>query len=224
MMRSIRNSIPCLCAAICVLAAANPALAQLSLTTNADPAEGGSVAVFPNDGDFAVGQLVTVTANAAEGFKFFGWEGSITAEEGSVTFEMTDNTELTAVFIADPVTFKLNAFIDPSGAGTIVREPAAFDYDPGTEVTLTAFAGEGFVFSGWTGDVPDSQDANSDSITVTVDSDLDLQATFATGSTLVDGAGDSSSIGCGSVGMVSIGTMLSMMFATGRGRKRSLLR
>lgn len=218
MIRAINKPIQSLLALVWVLASATTASAQLSLTATVDPENGGSVAIFPNDVELAVGQLVTLTATPAEGFRFFGWEGSITAQESSVTFEMTDDTELTAVFIAE--TFTLNAFIDPSGAGTIVREPAAFEYDAGTEVTLTVFESEGFVFTGWTGDVPDEQDAASDSIVVTLDSDLDLQATFAAGSTLDDSGTDSSSIGCGSLGMISLGTMFSLMFATGRARAR----
>ncbi|GJM26397.1 MAG: hypothetical protein DHS20C16_28120 [Phycisphaerae bacterium] len=202
-----------------VLALAAPASAQLSLTAVVEPEEGGSVAIFPNDAELVAGQQVTLTATPAEGFTFFGWEGSITAEQSSITFEMTDDTELTAVFVEDAETFNLNAFIDPSGAGTILRDPVAFDYDPGTEVTLTVFANEGFVFTGWAGDVPEDQDAESDSIVVTLDADLDIQATFAAGSTLDDSSAGGS-IGCGSLGMISLGSMFAMMFATGRTRAR----
>jgi hypothetical protein len=202
-----------------LLAVAAPASAQLSLTALVDPEDGGSVAIFPNDEELVAGQMVTLTATPAEGYTFFGWEGSITADQSSITFEMTDDTELTAVFIEDRETFSLNAFIDPSGAGTILRDPVAFDYDPGSAVTLTVFANEGFVFTGWTGDVPEDQDAASDSITVTLDADLDIQATFAAGSTL-DDSNTGGSVGCGSLGMISLGSMFAMMLATSRSRAR----
>lgn len=218
-MSTTKNqSIVILSALAAALTFATPAFAQLNLTAVVDPADGGSVAIFPNDEELVAGQLVTLTATPAEGYTFLGWEGSITAEQSSITFEMTDDTELTAVFIEDAETYKLNAFIDPSGAGTILRDPVAFEYDPGTAVTLTVFANDGFVFTGWVGDVPEDQDANSDSITVTLDSDLDIQATFAAGSTLDDS--QSGSIGCGSLGMISLGSMFAMMFATGRSRAR----
>ncbi len=202
-----------------VLALATPASAQLSLTALVEPEDGGSVAIFPADEELVAGQEVTLTATPAEGYTFFGWEGSITAEQSSITFVMTDDTELTAVFIEDLEVYTLNAFIDPSGAGTILRDPVAFEYDPGTEVTLTVFANDGFVFTGWVGDVPEDQDANSDSIVVTLDADVDIQATFAAGSTL-DDSPSSGSIGCGSMGMISLGSMFAMMFATGRSRAR----
>ncbi len=219
MFRTTNQTMLLVSALATVMACAAPASAQLSLTALVEPEDGGSVAIFPNDEELVAGQLVTVTATPAEGFMFLGWEGSITADQSSVTFEMTDDTELTAVFIADPETFALNAFIDPSGAGTIIRDPVAFEYDLGTEVTLTVFANDGFVFTGWTGDVPEGQDAESDSIVVTLDADVDVQATFAAGSTL-DDSNSSGSIGCGSLGMVSIGSLFAMMFATGRVRAR----
>ncbi len=219
MNRTKNQTVAMLLAAAGVFALTAPVSAQLTLDIVVEPENGGSVAVFPNDGDYVAGQLVTLTATPAEGFTFFGWEGSVTAEESSITFEMTDDTELTAVFIEDLELYKLNAFIDPSGAGTILRDPVAFEYDPGTEVTLTVFANDGFVFTGWAGDVPEDQDAASDSIVVTLDADVDIQATFAAGSTLDDSNG-SGSIGCGSLGMISIGSLFAMMFATGRSRVR----
>ncbi len=219
MKRTKNGTFAMLLAVAGVFALTAPASAQLSLDTVIEPENGGSVAVFPNDAEFVAGEFVTLTATPAEGFTFFGWEGSVTAEESSITIEMTDDTELTAVFIEDPELYTLNAFIDPSGAGTIIRDPVAFEYDPGTEVTLTVFANEGFVFTGWTGDVPDDQDASSDSIVVTLDADLDVQATFAAGSTL-DDSGSNGSIGCGSLGMISLGSMFGLMFATGRSRAR----
>jgi peptidyl-prolyl cis-trans isomerase B (cyclophilin B) len=51
-------------------------------------------------------------------------------------------------------------------------------YDSDEEVTLTATPEDGWYFSNWTGDVPDSVDATENEITITMDTDKELNAVF----------------------------------------------
>jgi len=204
---------------LAVVGLAGPAFGQFSLTVTADPADGGSTAVFPQQASYDDGDEVTLTATPAEGFEFVGWAGDITATESTIAILMTDDTELTAMFAeAAPATFTLTAFVDPSGAGTIVRDPAEFEYENGAEVMLTAYAGEGFVFSGWSGDLPIGADATNPELTVTMTGDLNIEALFAAGQQLDDGNGVSA--GCGAMGLAGFGLMLSLMAAQYIGLKR----
>lgn len=217
-MMLTRNRVTSRWAAVLAVAGlAGPVFGQFSLTVNADPADGGSTAVFPQQSSYEDGDEVTLTATAAEGFEFAGWGGDITASESTIVFLMTGDVELTAMFTeAGPATFKLTAFVDPSGAGTIVRDPAEFEYEDGAEVTLTAYAGDGFVFTGWSGDLPEGADAASSELTVTMSSDVNIEATFAAAQQL-DGA---TGAGCGAMGLAGFGLMLSLMAAQYVGLKR----
>ena len=199
-----------ICMAIASAMSTTPVLAQLVLEIESEPPEAGIVGSYPNLSTFVEGEFVTVTATAAEGFEFAGWEGDIAASESSMTFEMIADTYLTAVFIEAVGEYALTAYVDPSGAGTIIREPAEFTYAEGAEVTVTAYAGEGFVFTGWTGDVPEGADADSPALTLTMDADVDVRATFAAGLAL-DDENDAAGGPCGCVGVVGWGLLVSMM-------------
>lgn len=195
----------------------SPVMGQFTLTVDSEPAEGGSTAVFPQAATYDDGAEVTLTATPAEGFEFAGWEGDVVAAESSITILMTDDTLLTAVFTeATPPGHVLTAFVDPSGAGTIVRDPAEFEYEDGAQVTLTAFAGEGFVFTGWEGDLPEGSDGSSAELTVVMNGDVTLEASFAAAQQL----DDETATACGAMGMSGFGLMLSLMAAQYVGLRR----
>ena len=65
--------------------------------------------------------------------------------------------------------------VEVEGEGTINPGEGAHSYTEGTSVTISAVPGDGYKFSGWTGDVTD---ADSLSITITMDSDKTVTATF----------------------------------------------
>lgn len=200
------------CAAFACLLGAGPAFGQYALDIEVEPVDAGIVS-SALDGDYT-----TVTAMPAEGYEFVGWEGDITATEDSMTFEMLDDTYLVAVFEpAGGVEYTLTAFVDPSGAGTIVRDPADFTYAEGTEVTLTAYADPGFVFTGWTGDLPAEADPTDATLVVTMDSDLDIEAAFAAAEGLVDDNTGATGA-CGAMGSVAAIMLVSSMLMTKFGR------
>lgn len=208
-------------AAIILAAGAAPASAQFILQVDVDPPDAGTVARFPAGDEFEEGAVVTLTATAAEGFAFVGWTGDVVAAESSMTLVISDDTVLTAVFEeADAPRYTLTAFVDPSGAGTIIRDPADFDYEEGEQVTLNAFAGDGFVFTGWSGDLPDDADASDPVLVVTMTDDLDVRANFAAGQTAEDDSSGSGGAGCGAIGAVGFAMMLSMMFMLKLGSMR----
>ena len=136
---------------------------------------------------------------------------------------MVDDTALTAVFVeATNGDYTLTAFVDPSGAGTIVRDPVQEAYAEGDVVTLSAFANPGFVFTGWAGDVPEDADLTSAVLVLAIAGDTDVYATYSVASTLDDGDGTDVPEGtaCGAMGIVGMGALFGLMLSMKLGRSR----
>ncbi len=128
----------------------------------AQPAEG-----------YELGDNATLTAEAAPGYIFSHWEGSLTGNANPAQLSMTGNQSVTAVF--NPT---VQVVREPSQGGTVTLEPEQplDGYAPGTEVTATAVAAEGYEFDRWSGDLSGGEGQQS----FTVDSPLTIAAHFAT--------------------------------------------
>jgi lysophospholipase L1-like esterase len=109
--------------------------------------------------NYAGGTSVTLTAAAAGGSTFAGWNGACTGT-GICTVSMTVARNVTATFNSTAVTFPLNVTrVITAGAGTVTSNPAGINcgtacsanYANGTSVTLTATPGAGSLFQGWSG-------------------------------------------------------------------------
>jgi len=105
--------------------------------------------------DFSYGTSVTLSASAASGSVFAGWSGACSGT-GTCTVSMTANRSVTASFTI--TTYTLAGTI--SGSGTVNVNPPntnytsnfSLTYNYGTSVTLSATAGTGYTFAGWSGD------------------------------------------------------------------------
>jgi len=152
-----------------------------TLTTNVNPAGGGTVSRNPNANSYNSGTQVTVTATPASGYTFTGWSGASTATTQSVTINMNADRTLTANFQQTqtggnpaPTTYTLTTNVNPAGGGTVSRSPNATSYNSGTQVTVTATALSGYTFTGWSG----ASTATTQSVTVTMSGNLTLTANF----------------------------------------------
>ncbi len=195
------------------------AMAQYTLETEVSPVDSGTVGLYPMGTEFDEGVLVTLTATPAEGYEFVGWQGDIAASESTMTIVMSADTRLTAVFqeTAAETGYTLTAYIDPSGAGTLVRDPAELTYEDGDVVTVTAYAAEGFLFTGWSGDVPEGADRSNPELVLTITDDMAVEANFAAASTI---AGETGIFPCGAAGTVSLGFLFSMLLMMKFGSSR----
>ncbi len=115
--------------------------------------------------DYPHGTLVELTAEPDTGWKFVGWSGDVSGEENPVTVTVEDETTVTATF--ERIEYPLTIEIEGQGEveQEIVSTPKTTDYPFETVVELMAIPAEGWVFTGWDGDLEGSE--NPQTITIT---------------------------------------------------------
>jgi Divergent InlB B-repeat domain len=135
----------------------------------------GEITVTPNQASYANGSQVQVQATAASGWFFLGWSGDLAGNTNPATVTMGKNNLVTAIFSQsnNPNQYILSVALE--GNGTVARTPDKPIYTAGEQVSLTATPDVGWGFTGWDGDV-----VNSDvTINVTMNDDQALKAIFA---------------------------------------------
>ena len=150
-----------------------PPTTKYTLTVQASPSGGGTVAVSPSQSEYASGTVVTLSATAASGYAFSNWTGDAVGATNPTTVTMNGNKTVTANFIAGP-TYTLTVQASPSSGGNVVVSPSQAVYASGTVVTLTAIAASGYAFSNWTGDATGA----TNPATVTMNGDKTVTANF----------------------------------------------
>jgi len=104
---------------------------------------------------YTPGARVTLTPQADVGSSFGGWSGGGCSGAGACVVTLDTNTAVTATFVQQ----FFNLTVTTSGPGSVTSSPSGIScgttcvagYQPGTSVTLTATAGAGAVFVGWSG-------------------------------------------------------------------------
>ena len=164
---------------------ANFAIDEKTLTISSTA--GGSVTT-PGEGAFPYdhGTNTTVTAAPDDSYHFVAWTGTAVdagkvGDAGSASTTVTIDADYT---LQANFTVDLRTLTVSSTAGGVVSTPGegAFQYDHGTNTTVTAAADDNYHFVAWTGTAVDTgkvADAGSASTTVTIDADYTLQANFA---------------------------------------------
>jgi hypothetical protein len=141
-----------------------------TLSTNSFPANSGAVT---GGGTYAHGSNVTVNAVPAVGYVFSRWRQSniVVGTDPSYTYTITNDTSLTADFIA--TTRTISATASPAEGGSVT---GAGDVGNGASVTLTATPSLGFIFSNWTLDGTPA--GNTNPITFAASADYTFAAIF----------------------------------------------
>ncbi len=148
-----------------------------SLTIQISPPNSGSVTKLPNKSVFLENSTVTLTATAYSGYIFSHWSGDISTSSNPINIKITTNTTIVANFIelnSESTTYTLNININPQSAGVVYFNPAGGVYLKDTQVTLTAQPNNGYMFSGWTGDIQSS----TNPVAVVMDADKNITANF----------------------------------------------
>ncbi len=128
-----------------------PAL-QFSLTIAA--ALGGTTDPAPGTLEYDTGTSVSVTAIPNAGWAFEHWEGDVSGTDNPVSFIISADMIITAVFsevVVPPEEFALT--ISALEGGSTEPAPGAYTYIEGTLVTVTAIPKSGWKFDHWEGDV-----------------------------------------------------------------------
>ncbi|MEM9514942.1 MAG: GDSL-type esterase/lipase family protein, partial [Actinomycetota bacterium] len=140
-------------------------------TVDVTPSGGGSVSLSPAQSEYVDGSSVELTATPDAGWSFVGWTGGASGAANPLQLEVTSDVAIGATFVEDvPVTLSASVV----GDGVVSLSPDQATYDVGDQVTVTAVAGDGQRFVGWSGDATGTENP----LTITMSADTDVTATF----------------------------------------------
>ncbi|MCP4526131.1 MAG: hypothetical protein GY833_09505, partial [Aestuariibacter sp.] len=145
----------------------------------------GSGAVEPPVGthSYISGTTVWLTATASPGSEFVGWSGGLVGNPTSIVIDGDKVVTATFGLLSDTY-YTLTVATDGTGSGTVDPPVGAHYYISGTTAWLTATANANSTFDGWSGAV----NAATNSVSVTMDSDKTITATFSFSCTNILGA------------------------------------
>ena len=132
------------------------------------PTTDGTIVVTPSNSQYLEGDLVTLQATPANGYRFQTWKDPLQTLTNGATVTLTSNIVVEAVFKT-----LQTIVITQIGEGT-VTVPGGTNVDLGESITISAQAKSGWVFTGWTGTI--TNDFNP--LTVVVGANTTVQATF----------------------------------------------
>ncbi|PKP39376.1 MAG: hypothetical protein CVT98_02055 [Bacteroidetes bacterium HGW-Bacteroidetes-15] len=123
----------------------------------------------------AEGANISLNAIPSEGYQFEGWSGDLISTNPDESITMDTDKTITATFTVIPqYTLTLNLI----GEGTVdvdgVEYTVPVTVYEGEELPLEAISAEGYLFSGWSGDLTSTNPIE----TITMDADKTITATF----------------------------------------------
>ncbi|MDC0378688.1 hypothetical protein OAM76_05745 [Flavobacteriaceae bacterium] len=143
-----------------------------TLTTSANPADGGTVS--PSTQQYEEGETATITATPSSDYVFQSWSGAATGSTNSTSVVMNSDKTVTANFVKK----KFALTISVEGEGTvsekIIKAGSATDYTIGSVIELTANPSAEWEFVEWKGDVTGTENP----VEITVDKAKAVTAVF----------------------------------------------
>ena len=142
-----------------------------TLTTSANPADGGTVS--PSTQQYDEGKTATITATASSEYVFQSWSGA-TGSTNSTSVVMNSDKSVTANFVKKK--YALTTTVEGEGTVTekVIKAGAATDYNSGTIVELTAVPSGEWLFVEWKGDLTGSENPTQ----ITIDKAKNVTAVF----------------------------------------------
>ena len=122
---------------------------QYTLNIIINPSGSGSVAKNPNKATYTNTDQVTLTATPNSGYSFGNWTGDANGNANPINVTMNGNKTVTANFTQQ---YTLMSNVNPSGSGSVSKNPDKSTYSSGDQVTLTATPNSGYTFTNWSGD------------------------------------------------------------------------
>lgn len=159
------------------------------LSVFACPASGGLVAVSPNLSSYYYGTVLSISETAKPGYAFAGWTatgGTLSNSAApTATLTITGNSTLMANFIPTC------SGIETAVGGSIVLSSSG-PYYLGSQLTATAAANPGFIFTGWTVSGGSLTSSSALTTTLTVLDNFTLTANFSAATLTVSATLDNS--------------------------------
>jgi hypothetical protein len=142
-----------------------------TLTTSANPAEGGTVS--PSTQQYDEGETASITANASSEYVFQSWSGA-TGSTNSTSVVMNSDKSVIANFVKKK--YSLNVMVEGEGTVSekVIKAGVATDYNSGTVVELTAVPSGEWLFVEWKGDVTGTENPTQ----ITIDKAKNVTAVF----------------------------------------------
>ena len=142
-----------------------------TLTTSANPSDGGTVS--PSTQQYDEGKTATITATASSEYLFQSWSGA-TGSSNSTSVVMNSDKSVTANFVKKK--YALTTTVEGEGTVTekVIKAGAATDYNSGTIVELTAVPSDEWQFIEWKGDLTGSENPTQ----ITIDKAKNVTAVF----------------------------------------------
>jgi len=145
--------------------------------------EGGEVTAL-GEGTFTCdeGEVVSLAATPASGYRFIGWTGDVetieNVEAPSTTITMNGDCSITANFEAISAEQCSLTLSSSDGGSVTTPGEGTFTYDTATVVGVVAAPASGYEFVNWTGDVGTIADIDAASTTIAVNGDYSVTANF----------------------------------------------
>jgi len=118
------------------------------------------------------GTVVDISATPDTGWQFVNWSGDV-ADPDSASTTVAVNTNKTVTANINQITYTLTMAVN--GSGSTIPAVGTHPYPVGTVVNITARPDAGWQFVNWSGDVADSNSANT---TFTTNTDKTVAANF----------------------------------------------
>ncbi len=193
-----------------------PSFISVSYSVSVSAGEGGTASSSTERA--ASGTVVTVTAEASEGYTFAGWaviSGGVTLSsetDATATFTVgTSDVEIEASFTANEYAISVTSTNDAGGTATASAARAAV----GTEITVTATPATGYSFGGWSvrsGGVTLSSETDATATFTVGTSDVEIEASFTANeyAISVTSTNDAGCTASASAAMAAVGTEITV--------------
>ena len=142
-----------------------------TLTTSANPSEGGTVS--PVVKVYNEGETATITATPAVEYVFQSWSGA-TGSASSTSLVMNSDKSVTANFVKKKYALTTSVEGEGTVSEKVIKAGVATDYNSGTIVELTAEPSAEWVFKEWTGDITGTENPTQ----ITIDKAKSVTAVF----------------------------------------------
>ena len=145
---------------------------EFGLNTKVIPPEGGQV--FPPEGTYKEGSIVTLNASPNGEYEFEKWSGDASGTEKTTDVVINGFKNVTANFKLRQYELLLSVVGNGEITQTIINTGKGTDYDSGTVVRLEAVPAYGYYFSKWSFDAS----GETNPVEINIDRPKNVRATF----------------------------------------------